>query len=153
MVNLWGLLPVLSGWGSAMNIMTAEAKRDDGLSLHGGADEHSVMLFLAPTLVSPQFRSVPTVSGANCQESFAVAQRRGGRGTSAPRKHASVAVGKHIWEGFSAAAVKTTADIFSGVDPATMPRRRAARVPAFPFACEGRAVLARSRYAGARDIL
>ena len=50
MVNLWGLLPVLGGWGSAMSVMTADQKREDGLSLHGGADEHSLMLHLQPNL-------------------------------------------------------------------------------------------------------
>ena len=40
MVNLWGLMPVLGGWGSAMSVMTAEQKRDDGLSLHGGNQDN-----------------------------------------------------------------------------------------------------------------
>ena len=52
MVNLWGLLPVLGGWGSAMSIMTPEQKKEDGVSLHGGADEHSLMLHLRPDLVA-----------------------------------------------------------------------------------------------------
>ena len=46
MVNLWGLIPVLGGWGSAMSIMTPDEKRADGLSLHAGMDEHSLMLYL-----------------------------------------------------------------------------------------------------------
>lgn len=45
MVNLWGLLPVLGGWGNAMSIMTAEQKRDDGVSLHGGASSRLAGLY------------------------------------------------------------------------------------------------------------
>ena len=122
MVNLWGLLPVLAGWGNAMSIMTAEQKRDDGVSLHGGADEHSMMLYLAPKLVSPGFRTASSVSGANYEESFAVAQNPGWPGYIGAPKHASAALGKHIWDGFSAAAVKTTVDILNGADPAAIPR-------------------------------
>src|SRR5690349_2247977 len=110
MVNLWGLLPVLGGWGNAMSIMTAEQKRDDGVSLHGGADEHSMMLYLAPELVSPGYRTASSVSGSNYEESFAVAQKPGWPGYIGAPKHASAALGKHIWDGFSAAAVKTTVD-------------------------------------------
>ena len=122
MVNLWGLLPVLGGWGNAMSIMTAEQKKDDGLSLHGGADEHSMMLYLAPQLVSPDYRRAPTVSGATYQESFAVAQQPGWPGYIGAPRHASAALGKHIWDGFSAAAVKTTLEVLSGTDPSTYPR-------------------------------
>ena len=105
-----------------MSIMTAEQKRDDGLSLHGGADEHSMMLYLAPQLVSPAFRNAPNVSGANYQESFAVARKPEWPGYIGAPRHASAALGKHIWDGFSAAAVKTTVSILNGVDPATFPR-------------------------------
>ena len=122
MVNLWGLLPVLGGWGSAMSVMTAEQKRDDGLSLHGGADEHSMMLYLAPGLVSPTYRSAPSISGASYQESFAVARQPDWPGYIGAPKHASAALGKHIWDGFSAAALKTTVEILNGADPATIPR-------------------------------
>ena len=34
MVNLWGLLPVLGGWGGAMSIMTDKQKKEDGVSLN-----------------------------------------------------------------------------------------------------------------------
>ena len=122
MVNLWGLLPVLGGWGSAMSVMTEQQKSDDGVSLHGGADEHSMMLYLAPNLVSPGYRTAPNVSGANYAESFAVAQRPNWPGYIGAPKHASAALGKHIWDGFSAAAVTTTLDILNGTDPTTIPR-------------------------------
>ena len=65
MVNLWGLLPVLGGWGGAMTDMTVDEKRADGVSLHAGMDEHSLMLFLRPDLVAPDYRMAPVVSGGN----------------------------------------------------------------------------------------
>ena len=99
-----------------------QQKRDDGLSLHGGADEHRMMLYLAPLLVSPTYRSAPSISGANYQESFAVARQPDWPGYIGAPKHASAALGQHIWDGFSAAAVTTTVEILNGADPATIPR-------------------------------
>ena len=122
MVNLWGLLPVLGGWGNAMSIMTAAQKRDDGVSLHGGADEHSLMLYLRPELVSPEYKRAVSVTGASYDESFAVARRTGWPGYIGAPRHASAALGQHIWNAFSAAALKTTLEILNGTDPATYPR-------------------------------
>lgn len=122
MVNLWGLLPVLGGWGSAMSVMTAEQKREDGLSLHGGADEHSLMLHLQPDLVATDFRSAATVSGATYEESFAVARRQGWPGYIGAPRIASAELGRQIWDGFAAAALKTTVEILAGKDPAGYPR-------------------------------
>ena len=122
MVNLWGLLPVLGGWGDAMKVMTATQRRDDGVSLHGGADEHSMMLYLAPRLVDPAFRRAPDISGATYDQSFAVAQQPNWPGYIGAPRHASVALGKQIWDGFSAAAVKTTVQILDGTNPASIPR-------------------------------
>lgn len=122
MTNLWGLLPVLGGWGNAMSVMTAEQKRDDGVSLHGGADEHSMMLYLAPALVAPGYRTAPNVSGSSYSESFAAARQPNWPGYIGAPKHASAALGKKIWDGFSGAAVKTTVDILNGTDALTIPR-------------------------------
>jgi creatinine amidohydrolase/Fe(II)-dependent formamide hydrolase-like protein len=122
MVNLWGLLPVLGGWGSAMSIMTAEQKKEDGLSLHGGADEHSLMLYLQPNLVASDYRSAKSVSGATYDEAFAVAKQKDWPGYLGAPKVASPELGRHIWTSFSGAALKTTLEILSGTDPKTYPR-------------------------------
>lgn len=122
MVNLWGLLPVLGGWGSAMSIMTPEQKRDDGLSLHGGADEHSLMLFLQPNLVAPGYRTAKSFTGANYDESFAVAMQPDWPGYIGAPRHGSAALGRHIWTSFSSAALKTTLEILNGKDPSTYQR-------------------------------
>jgi creatinine amidohydrolase len=122
MVNLWGLLPVLGGWGSAMSIMTAEQKKEDGLSLHGGADEHSLMLFLHPNLVAKDFRGAKSVTGSTYDESFAVSKQTDWPGYIGAPRIASEALGRHIWTSFSSAALKTTLEILNGTDPSTYPR-------------------------------
>ena len=122
MVNLWGLLPVLGGWGSAMSVMTAEQKKEDGVSLHGGADEHSLMLHLQPDLVASGYRTARSVAGSSYDESFAVAKQQDWPGYIGAPRVASAALGRHIWTSFSAAALKTTLEILDGTDPSTYPR-------------------------------
>lgn len=122
MVNLWGLLPVLGGWGSAMRVMTAAQKKEDGVSLHGGADEHSLMLHLRPELVDAAFRTAKSITGSSYDESFGVARQAGWPGYIGAPRLATAALGKTIWTAFSAAALKTTLEILNGTDPATYPR-------------------------------
>lgn len=122
MVNLWGLLPVLAGWGSVLGTLPDSLKREDGVSLHAGLDEHSMMLYLAPQLVAPDFRSAPTVAGANFDSSFAVAQRPGWPGYLGAPRLATAVIGQQIWEGFAAATVRTAVEILKGKDPSSYPR-------------------------------
>ena len=122
MVNLWGLLPVLAGWGSVLGTLPDSVKKEDGVSLHGGLDEHSMMLYLAPGLVAPDYRSAPTWAGASYDSSFAAARRPGWPGYLGAPRLATAAVGKQIWEGFSGATVRTAVEILKGKDPSTYPR-------------------------------
>lgn len=122
MVNLWGLMNVLGGWGSAMTSMTPEEKAADGLSLHGGMDEHSLMLYLRPDLVAPGYRQAASVSGATYDEAFAVAKRDGWPGYLGAPQMGTAAWGERIWTSFAAATVTTAVDILGGKDPATYQR-------------------------------
>ncbi len=122
MVNLWGLLPVLAGWGSVLGKLPDSVRKEDGVSLHGGLDEHSMMLYLAPELVAKDFRSAPTVAGASYDSAFAVARREGWPGYLGAPRLATVEIGKQIWDGFSTATVQTAVEILKGKDPSTYPR-------------------------------
>jgi creatinine amidohydrolase len=122
MVNLWGLVPVLAGWGNAMAPLPDAVKQEDGLSLHAGLDEHSMMLYLDSTLVAPDFRSAPTISGMSYDSSVAAARREGWPGYIGAPRLASATIGRQIWEGFSDAAVRTTVEILGGADPTQIPR-------------------------------
>jgi len=122
MVNLWGLLPVLGGWGGAMSVMTPAEKLADGLSLHAGMDEHSLMLYLRPDLVARDYRTAPPVAGVNYAEAFAVAQKAGWPGYLGAPHLATAAFGKRIWNAFADATVKTAVEVLDGKDPAGYPR-------------------------------
>jgi creatinine amidohydrolase/Fe(II)-dependent formamide hydrolase-like protein/ketosteroid isomerase-like protein len=122
MVNLWGLLPVIGGWGIGMGSMTDAQKKEDGVSLHGGADEHSLMLHLQPNLVAQDYQQAPTVTGASYTQSMAVARQKDWPGYIGAPRLGNAALGRRIWTSFSAAALKTTLEILDGADPAKYPR-------------------------------
>ncbi|MBP6716356.1 MAG: creatininase family protein [Acidobacteria bacterium] len=122
MVNLWGLMDVLGGWGGAMSNMTPAEKAADGLSLHGGIDEHSLMLYLRPELVANDYRQAPPVNGANYDEAFATARKEGWPGYLGAPHLATAAFGERIWTSFAAATVKTAVAILDGKDPSTYGR-------------------------------
>jgi creatinine amidohydrolase/Fe(II)-dependent formamide hydrolase-like protein/ketosteroid isomerase-like protein len=122
MVNLWGLLPVIGGWGSAMSVMTEAQKKEDGVSLHAGADEHSLMLHLQPGLVAPDYPQGPSVTGSTYAESVAAARQKDWPGYIGAPRLGNAALGRRIWTSFSATALKTTLEILEGADPAKYPR-------------------------------
>jgi creatinine amidohydrolase/Fe(II)-dependent formamide hydrolase-like protein len=122
MVNLWGLLPVLSGWGSVLGTLPDSVKQEDGVSLHAGLDEHSMMLYLDATLVATDYRLAPTVAGASYDSAFAVARRAGWPGYLGAPRLANAQVGRRIWEGFSTATIQTAVAILNGADPSKYQR-------------------------------
>jgi creatinine amidohydrolase/Fe(II)-dependent formamide hydrolase-like protein len=122
MVNLWGLLPVIGGWGSGMSAMTEAQKKEDGVSLHGGADEHSLMLHLQPNLVAPDYQQAPSITGSTYSESVAAARQNDWPGYIGAPRLGNAALGRRIWTSLSASALKTTLEILEGADPAKYPR-------------------------------
>ncbi len=123
MINLWDLVPVISGWGNAMvSAMTDAEKKEDGASLHGGMDEHSLILHLKPELVSPGYKTAPAVTGQTTTESFEQARKPGWPGYLGSPRLATAALGEKIWKAFAAAASDQTLKILDGADPSAIPR-------------------------------
>ena len=102
--------------------MPAAEKRADGVSLYAGMDEHSLMLYLRPDLVAPDYRTAPVVSGANSAADSAVAQQPGWSGYLGAPHLATAAYGQRIWKAFAEAARATSVELLDGKDPGTYPR-------------------------------
>ena len=122
MVNLWGLLPVIGGWGRAVYAISDAEKKEEGVSFHAGMDEHSLMLHLRPQLVDPGYRTAPIVTGATPKESVDVARRADWPGYLGSPRQANAGLGEKIWNSFSAAASAHMLKILDGADPAQFPR-------------------------------
>lgn len=122
MVHLWGTVPVLAGWGNVLGTLSAAEKKEEGVSLHGGMDETSLMLHLKPELVSPEYRNAPIVTGQTLEESFQVAARPDWPGYLGSPRLATAALGERIWTSFSAAAAKVMLAVLDGGDPSQYQR-------------------------------
>ena len=122
MVHLWGLIPVLAGWGSALQGLTDAEKKEEGFSLHAGMDETSLLLYLRPDLVAPAYKQAPVVTGHSLAESFDVTKADAWPGYLGSPRLASTAFGEKIWKSFVTAAIDTAIKILDGADPASFPR-------------------------------
>jgi len=122
MVNLWGLVPVLGGWGKVLGSLSDAEKKEDGVSLHGGLDEHSLMLHLKPELVAPGYKQAKAVTGQTMAESFSAARAADWPGYLGSPRLATAAIGKKIWDSFAAAAIEHMLAVLNGADPAQFQR-------------------------------
>jgi creatinine amidohydrolase/Fe(II)-dependent formamide hydrolase-like protein len=122
MVNLWGLVPVLGGWGKVLGGLSDAEKKEDGVSLHGGLDEHSLMLHLKPELVAPGYEQAKAVTGQTMAESFSAAKAADWPGFLGSPRLATAAIGKKIWDSFAAAAIEHMLAVLNGADPAQFQR-------------------------------
>lgn len=122
MINLWGLVPVLGGWGRALAERNDVEKKEDGASLHAGMDEHSLMLHLRPDLVAPDYKTAPAVTGPTARQSVEAAKRADWPGYLGSPRLASAALGERIWTSFSAAAGEHLMKILDGADPGQFQR-------------------------------
>jgi creatinine amidohydrolase/Fe(II)-dependent formamide hydrolase-like protein len=122
MVHLWGLVPVLGGWGQALQALTPEQKREEGVSLHAGMDETSLMLHLRPAFVAPGYKTAPIVTGQTLEESFRATRSADWPGYLGSPKLASAEFGKRIWDSFAAAASDHMLRILDGADPSQFRR-------------------------------
>ena len=122
MVHLWGLVPVVGAWGKAMEPLPAAVKKEDGVSLHGGMDETSLILYLKPTLVGPDYKTAPIVTGATLDEAMAVTHRPDWPGYVWSPRLATRGLGETIWKALSASAIAEANKMLGGEDPAPIKR-------------------------------
>ncbi len=122
MVHLWGLVPVLGGWGDALQSLSEAEKKEEGVSLHAGMDETSLLLYLRPELVSPRYKEAPIVTGQTLAEAFEAAKAADWPGYLGSPRQASAALGEKIWKSFASAALEHALKILDGADPATFVR-------------------------------
>jgi creatinine amidohydrolase/Fe(II)-dependent formamide hydrolase-like protein len=122
MVHLWGMVPVIGAWGKAMQPLPDAIKKEDGVSLHGGMDETSLMLYLQPRLVSPDYRQAPIHTGATLDASMKVTHEPDWPGYVGSPRLATRQIGEQIWKALSASAAAFTNKVLDGEDPAAVKR-------------------------------
>lgn len=119
MVHLSGLAPVATAAGGLLDPATREA---DGFSVHAGAEETSVMLYLAPERVSPEVRDAEDYTGHDWDALVDIANDGGWPGYLGAPRMASAAQGARLLEAVTGAVVGYALQILDGLDPRSIPR-------------------------------
>lgn len=119
MVHLRGLAPVAT---AATNLLDSAVREADGFSVHAGAAETSVMLFLRPDLVSAAVARAEDRKGEDWSALVRIAREASWSGYFGSPRMATPAQGARIVQAVAAAAVDYALNILDGLDPRTVPR-------------------------------
>lgn len=119
MVNLTGLLPVIAAWDGKKS----EAQRkEDGLPIHAGMDETSMMLALRPDLVNPNYKSAKPFASDKMEDLITIAQSKDWPGYLGSPRLASRGQYANGWQIALNEAVNLGLKILGGLDDRTIPR-------------------------------
>ena len=119
MVNLTGLLPVISAWDGKKN--DAERK-EDGLPIHAGMDETSMMLALQPDLVNPDYKSAKPFASGKMEDLIGLARSKDWLGYFGSPRLANRQQYANGWELALKEAINLAMKILDGLDERTIPR-------------------------------
>ena len=79
-------------------------------------DETSLMLYLRPDLVAPDYKTAPVQTGATLDASMQLARSAGWTGYVGSPRLATRELGESIWNALSASAVAYANKVLDGVD-------------------------------------
>lgn len=122
MVNLFGLMPVSDCCGIEAKFLSADALAEEGLTVHAGADETSVLYFLKPDLLAPDYRQAVSWTSHSIPELVQNAKKNGWPGYFGAPRWASAAMGAQMFLHKSAKANETALAILDGADSRKIPR-------------------------------
>ncbi len=119
MVNLTRLLPVVAAWDGKK---TDAQRKEDGLPIHAGMDETSMMLALRPDLVNPKYKSAKPFASDKMEDLITIAQSKDWLGYFGSLRLASREHYANGWQIASNEAVNLGLKILGGLDDRTIPR-------------------------------
>ncbi len=146
MVHLAGLLSVI---GAMEGPKSAEARAADGLVIHSGMDETSLLLHLRPDLVSREHLAATDEADSSMAGLIRLARAPGWPGYFGAPRLATAAHGQAIWRAIADSAVGAALRILDGADPSRLARYATAMAASPPDvrldAASRRAEAARAR--------
>jgi len=122
MVHLFGLKPVFMCCGSKEKVLSAKQLAEEGFSVHAGADEQSQLLFLRPEFVPENYRSAPSLTGANFADLVRMAKGEGWPGYFGAPRLATAALGALEFTRSSENLNTMALQILDGLDFRKVPR-------------------------------
>lgn len=123
MVHLYGLMQLRACCEAPVARLLSEAERkEEGFTVHAGADETSGLLFLRPGLVDPGYRRAPAVTGRDFPDLVRLARQEGWPGYFGSPRLASAALGAQQYNERSPLLVGLALKILDGWDTRAEPR-------------------------------
>jgi creatinine amidohydrolase/Fe(II)-dependent formamide hydrolase-like protein len=119
MVNLTGLLPVVSDWDGKKS---DTERKEDGLPIHAGMDETSMMLALRPELVNSRYKQAKPFASDKMEDLIAIAQSNDWLGYFGSPRLATRKQYANGWQIASQEAISLALKILNGLDERTIPR-------------------------------
>lgn len=119
MVNLTGLLPVVGAWDGKKS---DAQRKEDGLPIHSGMDETSMMLALRPNLVNPKYKTAKPFASDKMEDLIKISQLPDWLGYFGSPRLASRAQYANGWQIALNEAVNFGLKILDGLDESTIPR-------------------------------
>ncbi|HVE59320.1 MAG TPA: hypothetical protein VNB22_21020 [Pyrinomonadaceae bacterium] len=113
MVNLTGLMPVMIG--GPENRSDTDVK-EDGLQIHSGMNETSMLLALRPDLVSPDYKNAQSFQGTKMEDLIEIAQKKDWLGYFGAPRLADTKYYISGWQTYLYEALNTADEILSGLD-------------------------------------
>lgn len=112
MVNLFGLMPVAQCCGVEEKVLSPAALTEEGVTVHSGADETSLLYFLKPDLLAPDYRQAVSWTSHSVPELVQSARTKGWPGYFGAPRFADPALGAQIFAKKSTKANETALAIW-----------------------------------------
>jgi creatinine amidohydrolase/Fe(II)-dependent formamide hydrolase-like protein len=122
MVHLRDLMPIATCCGTEAKMFTPAEQAEEGFTVHAGADEHSLVLFLRPGLVDPSYKDAPSLTGKGVEDLFQIAGSKQWPGYFGAPRLASAALGARHFVEFTRVECDLVLKILDGLDYRTIPR-------------------------------
>jgi len=113
MINLVGLMPIISAWDGKK---ADKERQEDGLPIHAGMDETSMMLFLRLDLVNPKYRTAKPQSGNKMEDLIRIARSEDWPGYFGSPRLASRSQYEKGWLVAKKEAISIALKILDGLD-------------------------------------
>ena len=119
MVNLTGILPVVAAWDGKK---TDAERKEDGLPIHAGMDETSMMLALRPDFVNHDYKRAKPFASDKMADLINIAQAKDWLGYLGSPRLASRAQYANGWQIAAKEAINFGLKILDGLEDRTIPR-------------------------------
>jgi creatinine amidohydrolase/Fe(II)-dependent formamide hydrolase-like protein len=129
MIHLAGLLAVI---GALDGPKSTADRHVDGLPIHAGMDETSLLRYLTPTLVRSGVTTAPDQADSTMDGLIRVARRPAWPGYFGAPRLSSPAYGSTIWRALADSTTRIALRILDGADPRAMPRFATAMTQSAP---------------------